>query len=405
MPDRLVDHRSTHRYLRECNGGKETSWEVRVVVEGVFLMSSYVTLHVEHDQLVAKPGLKVASTSVSYATDRPGVEVEVYERLDEGPNVGQLTRVDLRARIQAFNEQEHGKPEVNEDWKQRGTFLSPVMSVGFVYRVEAYVSGTFPNDRQDAHDVFVLAEEPSPTPQIADRSIEAGGTFVGVALQTPRSAVVFAEAAEHGSPLDTLSNGAHRFTKPIARRFSTAYGHRHEFSLIGDFHPGNNYDVLLRASNEVGDWEEIIVPVTLLKRRVEISFDQLRIINDSDPGGSGEDVRLVVYAYEGTHESYQVSNTWETLTDGQQVALPSDWKATLGPAPVDDDATAVTVKAWLTEDDSPMVSEDASGDEKLRIPTGLDEELAPTAFTIAAAPWKDDDLEGVVQGTYSVTYS
>ena len=79
----------------------------------------------------------------------------------------------------SFNDVQHGKPELNEDWKQRGTFQSPPLSSGDVYRLEAYIKGTYPNDRQDAHDVIAIRHSAEAS-LIQDRSIRPGGTFVGV---------------------------------------------------------------------------------------------------------------------------------------------------------------------------------------------------------------------------------
>jgi hypothetical protein len=65
----------------------------------------------------------------------------------------------------------------------------------------------------------------------------------------------------------------------------------------------------------------------------------------------------------------------------------------------------VYVTAWSSEDDSPLADENAEGEETLRLPEGPAESVVPTPFMLSLAPLWDDDLECIVHGTYSVTYS
>jgi hypothetical protein len=104
----------------------------------------------------------------------------------------------------------------------------------------------------------------------------------------------------------------------------------HEFFVKVGLRPGNEYQVLLRAVDRDGQWQEMLLPVTLLKRTVNISFSQFDVVNDSDPDGSAEAVQLGVSVYEGKDEVFTKKQLWPELSDGDHRSLPFDWSLSLG---------------------------------------------------------------------------
>jgi hypothetical protein len=332
--------------------------------------------------------------------------------------------VDLEARIKEFNQKHNGRAFVNDDWRQRGTFEAPPYGFqpGWIYQATAWLKSAFPHDEQDTVILQTMMQRYT-MKMIEDSPVQPGGTFAGVTVTASRPVMLVAEMGV-GHPI-TTSHGVKTFARPAAKATSRSFSKLHHLELKGDLRAGNNYTLLLRASEMYdGFYDEVEVPVTLLKRYVEIRFDKFRVVNDSDPGGSAEDPFVQVGVYESsslealTQEDRRYGlpsggrwydrTGWPELSDGDERDLP--WRVRLGQLGaevVTDDTVTVCVGARAGERDSggPIVVDDewGSGFHRLRLPEGVNETVTSEPFEVVLYP-DEGDFESIVDGTYSVNY-
>jgi hypothetical protein len=132
-------------------------------------------------------------------------------------------------------------------------------------------------------------QQKGPTPLITDNTSATGGTWITVRVATSEATQVLYSQVSLDEPV-TNAKGLPFMDSPMGRRISYARsndGHTHDFehtSLL----PGQRYFYLVVVMDNQGNWDWKSLELVTRKRKVTVSFPEIRVFNDGDWATTGE---------------------------------------------------------------------------------------------------------------------
>jgi hypothetical protein len=361
---------------------------------------------------------------------------ELWERVNSRPWV----RVDISTRAEIFdaingskpNDGPSGTPEHEEylEYKKRldsaGRFFSPFLLPGDVYEVRIFdgLSSPFdPNVNGDNQylatlDVFALCSKPKEDSLFGQYGLDIGGTYCLLdvsALTLTRMKSWIGE-----SPPDLLPDGTQELKSSTAS-FTTnnlAINHSHELKPLL---PGTPYNILLRLSDRLGNWQFINLTNTTKRRLATVYFDKIHMIDDSDGASVGNAYYHFRIIEEGRLAFDQrFPNSGEELLDsGWDRTLPSTLGQFFGPKRILAGKGAILVAVrgfdvdrlpWPLPDSEETASNFGDGfgfdGASLDIPVGrFIETVTSGRKTLHAIPETvDNQFEFLIEVIYTITY-
>ncbi|MEV0272749.1 hypothetical protein AB0H43_28550 [Hamadaea sp. NPDC050747] len=253
---------------------------------------------------------------------------------------------------------------------------------------------------------------------IGDEYIDIGGTYYFHQLDTfPHGATVLRLQIGADPPVRD-AYGQNIVAQPLVTVWSP-YGGNHAVEAK-PLLPGNVYfATILIVDTTTGQWTERDPnPFRTKRRRIELRFPVIEVVNDGDPAGSGE-AEFAVAVFEGR------SNGPVVRVDGRQLGdddnprdvSTGDWFATnmtpivIGPKVVTPDFAEVWVVASGTEYDGIGESNEHASSEPyapgfLPMPVGRGlETVNLQGLTYTARPWASgDDFAFRLYMNYDITY-
>jgi hypothetical protein len=319
-------------------------------------------------------------------------------------------------------------PTQTADWQKYGAFRSPSLKPGQTYCLRAYLDQRMdPNqpgsDKGNEFCLLALKKDPDAGVLVDTYEVDSGGTWVSVTAAGAVPVAWIVEVGE-GDPA-TTPTGLRSFANPLARDVDARFRKAAHFELVDNLLAGNPYTVLGRAVNNLGDWEERIDHVTLLRQLVNVELNNIHVINDSDPMGTGTAFfRIRVIEGNPAHYISSVVDQWEfggddfKITDGKNIPLSLGggvpYTSTIGPRRVTPDNVGVGIDLYGVEFDefgltepSFIANEWRDGTWSFDFPKGSSQEQVTNAPVAkhAVPLFSSDDFYFDLEGTYSVTYT
>jgi hypothetical protein len=221
------------------------------------------------------------TTRVKY--DGEGLRVHIYRRFAGLP----WTKLNLIMETGATTAEQAARAEIT------GRFTTPAVGAGQVLQYGLLLQdedGLDPNApgfslgrfRALVTIVAVLAGASQPG-WIVDQNIGVGGTFYGRQVTTgARVTTMMMEVGENRPTPDVT--GIWRIPGPSRTLFSAA-ATNHVLEAQGLL-PGHRHFVTILLVDGAGQWSSLAEDFTTLRRKVTVSFKQLEVVNDGDPGGT-----------------------------------------------------------------------------------------------------------------------
>jgi hypothetical protein len=172
--------------------------------------------------------------------------------------------------------------------------------------------------------------------------------------------------------------------------------------------PGHDYWVVIVAVTPTGAWDEVVSPIRLRQRNLEVTATHIHVINDGDPGGSSE----IDFSYEfvegnphlpGVPESTILSGAIPegNYTDGQDIPLQKSYAS----GPVASERTFLKVTAGGTDHDGWFEpDENALGTDQIDYPSGPTSEEFSRSEDLIAYPL-NGDMTFALHYDVKVTYT
>lgn len=322
-------------------------------------------------------------------------------------------------------------PEALVALRSRGTFTSPQIRPGSIYRVGIFPAGWNPNDpgvesrmSLAAIDVFSLLKKPIDTDLLLpDSNEDIGGTYYWAYLRT--KVPTFMHMTISRRPPTPNADGMLTYDPTneivgtaLAAPTLTQDGEMEVTSIL----PGNFYWVTVRVSDAKGNWQfwkkgnqlEPFKPFITLQRRTTVQIKELIVGNDGDPNDTGA-AAFNFDIMEGPNslplkgwtavKTFRYEN--HNISDGMHYNLPNFVKV-LGPAPVSPDKRFVSVSLRGIEFDGWFESNEAASNEfigeTLQMPDGRGNESVVNREYYIYTKYFTDDFNFHVKVIYSVEY-
>ena len=362
---------------------------------------------------------------------------------------GDLVEVAIwwRRNTEAWHKLDFPKVGINAHPVNKGAFWSWNVAPGDVlqYRMyndtvqPGYVPDTVANETQPHSgamvwhtEIFGLLNMSRNTPDKLKNSYKAekriGGTYYGLRYQSKGINTNILFEISQQEPIYGLPNYL-RFTDPQRLSWLGLGAQQYDFNLM-PLQPGTTYNVLIRYSDESGNWFMEQEKITTLRRQVVLKGDSIVVDNDGDPFADGEASFNIQFGQGATntaiffmgHDDFKVHNG-QNLPLGTLYKLDTSlplvdqvWplpegpvEKTFGPYGAGDGLPDITVYAAGTEYDGLFESDEhaATGGgffATLTYPTGPDETVTDKTASITAVPDEDDNFQFTLNYRYSITY-
>jgi len=305
------------------------------------------------------------------------------------------------------------------DAKEFGDFKSESMAPGNVFQYGILPSGvdldTIDPTRQVVSDgrfadivtIFALLKRSGEPNFISDQGSTTGGTFRFRQFATGSTKTVVVMKVGRGVPFQDefkiwrLSKVEHTLISP------PGLNHPLEATPLW---PGQLYAATVRISNDQGQWQSFHELFVTLRRKVDVTFSKLKIINDGDPFALGE----ADFTFEVAEGNLGVVKTMtrpiEDINDENpfdEISL-SGFSHSIGPKSITEDNQKIAVRVSGHEHDGFLEPDElaSSSLRDLEIPTGMGKENVTGKTTSVSAPSTTNaDFTFSATVTHSVTYS
>lgn len=334
----------------------------------------------------------------------------------------------LRAKVRESYLRRFGQEAPELDLYERGgTIDTPLMAAGTVVRIWATTDPAADPNRPDTdlagERVIIATGSPGTLVSGEPGHAVPDTDRVRVALTADEGPVCLIAEIGTGAPREHRPYGHayHAFDRPIGRIVDGHFRRDWAFALTrngdapygGVLVPGGAYTVIVRAMSGSGRWTEVVAPVTLLQRQVEVTVDRVEIVESGDSGAAEGWFSAEVHSgrwIDGTAQRIQRwqfgdEDNWAELEDGDVFGSGGSvhptgppWRATIGPAPVTSRAFGVRLEIFdkdgLFEPDEHASGEWDTEDDRAvtDVPFEVRTDRAPPYATAAA------------RGRYSVRY-
>ncbi len=292
------------------------------------------------------------------------------------------------------------------DFESKGSYEGSLGAAGHVY--EALVLPYVLDDRDfgptlDAKEAETLWETrlfydcavgvAERTKLIADWGVPFGGTWIDPVAYTTEAATILISVgtaqpvAKPGAPHEFVSND-YVVDRSVHHGATSAGTHTRYL------YPGHDYWILIVAVRPDGAWDEVVQQVTLKRRTLEVAATKIHVINDGDPGGSGE----CDFSFSFLEGNPELSGGYESeillgslperdVTDGEDIQLQDVYAS--GPSMSERSYLKVIAggtdhDGWLEDD------EQALGIDQIDYPSGPSSEEFSRSITLVAYPLNGD---------------
>jgi hypothetical protein len=270
----------------------------------------------------------------------------------------------LRAEVDASHRRRFGRPSPDIDHYQRyGTIDTPLLAAGAVVRVWATTDPTADPNRPgtDLTGERAIVTTIRPAHVVSRQPVSAtpGTDRVTVSLVADADPVCVIAEIGTGAPRPHRPYGReyHAFDLPIGRIVDCQFRPEWTFELTrngrapadGVLVPGGTYTVIVRAMTNAGDWTEVVAPVTLRQRQVDIAVDRVEIVASGDSGAAEGWFAAEIHSgrwVDGTAArvrrwQFGDDDNWAELEDGDVFGTGGSvhptgppWHGSIGPDPV-----------------------------------------------------------------------
>lgn len=324
-----------------------------------------------------------------------------------------------------------GRGDEAQSWGSYTIGLKP----GEKYEVHVYSNVEGPHSANYSPvsklEVHCLVKDPeAPKLIVEGQGTHAGGTWSWHSVVTRIPTEIVLIGVSRTKPL-VDSNGIPRIQMAEGRPTAPlTITHNHEVPIVGLL-PGHHYYFVVLVKDAFGNWDVRQDEFTCWKRSITVLFDRLKIINDGDGSGAGDDCEFwfVVEAQQGVSREFRPIKTFHLPKQDRNTAddfplLPLDQFQYLGvPEVVDPEWYHVFINSSGVERDGWLEDDEWAGPEQepeyyipnlgehLPFPVGPDERVRDRPFRLHCTPDpiqraedSDLDFEYEVTGRWSVEY-